>query len=258
MSGAGQRFKCNPFHGLTRNPTGFIPGIGLANTWLTPGKSRLACFLFVCQYIRIFTGIKGVPTEILVFGTHGAIALPEALPHPQWFALTVKRRYEKVVAHSLRRRGLEDFLPLYVMRRCWSDRIKAVEFPLFPGYVFCRFDYDRRLPVLCIPGVTSIVGYAKLPTPLSESEIASIRTILTSNLPAQPWPGSPRRSIDPHRARAAGRFTGYAHTRKGLAAGGRQPGFVAARSGRGGRSGHCVCDKPRGGQSHPWEASLMV
>jgi transcription antitermination factor NusG len=114
--------------------------------------------------------------------------LPEALPHPQWFALTVKRRYEKVVAHSLRRRGLEDFLPLYVMRRCWSDRIKAVEFPLFPGYVFCRFDYDRRLPVLCIPGVTSIVGYAKLPTPLSESEIASIRTILTSNLPAQPWP----------------------------------------------------------------------
>lgn len=105
-----------------------------------------------------------------------------------WFALTVKPRHEKTVAQSLRNRGLEDFLPLYSARRRWSDRVKAVEFPLFPGYVFCRFDYDLRSPVLSTPSVTSIVGFANLPTPISEDEIIAVRTILASGLPAQPWP----------------------------------------------------------------------
>lgn len=31
--------------------------------------------------------------------------------HPFWYALTVKPRYEKLVAEHLRVRGLEDFLP---------------------------------------------------------------------------------------------------------------------------------------------------
>jgi transcription antitermination factor NusG len=92
------------------------------------------------------------------------------------------------VAQSLRHRGLEDFLPLYNSLRRWSDRVKAVEFPLFPGYVFCRFDYERRCAVLSTPGVTSIVGFANLPTPVSEDEIAAVRTILASGLPTQPWP----------------------------------------------------------------------
>jgi transcription antitermination factor NusG len=100
----------------------------------------------------------------------------------------VKPRHEKTVAQSLRHRGLEDFLPLYSSKRRWSDRVKAVDIPLFPGYVFCRFDWERRAPVLCTPGVTSIVGFASQPTPVSEDEIAAVRTILASGLPAKPWP----------------------------------------------------------------------
>jgi transcription antitermination factor NusG len=118
-----------------------------------------------------------------------AVALPETVTQQErWFALAVKPRHEKIVAQSLRYRGLEDFLPLYNSRRRWSDRVKAVELPLFPGYVFCRFDYERRFPVLTTPGVSSIVGFAKLPTPVSEDEITAVRTILVSGLPAEPWP----------------------------------------------------------------------
>lgn len=32
--------------------------------------------------------------------------------------------------------GLEEFLPLYQVRRRWSDRVKVVDVPLFDGYVF--------------------------------------------------------------------------------------------------------------------------
>ena len=105
-----------------------------------------------------------------------------------WFALTAKPRHEKSVALHLSTKGLESYLPLYRTRRRWSDRVQSVELPLFPGYVFCRFAYSSRLPVLNTPGVRSIVGYTNTPTPVADEEISRIRAIQASGLPAQPWP----------------------------------------------------------------------
>src|SRR5260370_4723822 len=103
------------------------------------------------------------------------------------FALRVKRRHEKAVAHSLRCKQLEDFLPLYRESRGWSDRTTTVELPLFAGYVFCRFAYADRFLVLNTPGVTAILGAGSVFAPVAEEEIASIRTIVDSGLPARPF-----------------------------------------------------------------------
>ncbi len=65
---------------------------------------------------------------------------------------------------------------------------QTVDMPLFPGYVFCRFAYTSRLPVLNTPGVTSVVGFCNVPTPVSDDEISRIQAIQASGLPAQPWP----------------------------------------------------------------------
>lgn len=105
-----------------------------------------------------------------------------------WFALTVRSRHEKRVAQILCNKRLEAFLPLYRARHHWTDRVQAVDLPLFPGYIFCRFDYAQRWPVLATPGVTSLVGFGHAPTPVSDGEIDSIQAILASGLPAQPWP----------------------------------------------------------------------
>ncbi len=105
-----------------------------------------------------------------------------------WFALQVKSRYENSVAAHLAGKGYEWFLPLYESRRRWSDRNKKIEQPLFPGYVFCRFNPLFRLPILITPGVIGIVGVGKMPVPIEDSEIASIQTIVKSGLPNQPWP----------------------------------------------------------------------
>src|SRR5262252_6549816 len=78
-----------------------------------------------------------------------------------WYALYVRKRFEKVVARNLRGKGYEEFLPLYRRANRWTDRIKEIEFPLFPGYVFCRFNPFDRLPILTIPGVSAIVGFGK-------------------------------------------------------------------------------------------------
>src|SRR5277367_654755 len=110
---------------------------------------------------------------------------PEHFP---WFALQVRTRYEAGVADQLNRLGYERFLPLYKLRKRWSDRIKEVETPLFPGYLFCRFNPQDRLPILKTPGVIQIVGFNHIPSPVDESEIRAIQTLMATGVPNQPWP----------------------------------------------------------------------
>lgn len=103
-----------------------------------------------------------------------------------WFALHVRPRSERSVASLLRYKGFTEFLPLYRTRRRWSDRFKEVEMPLFPGYLFCRFDPEHRLPVLLTPGVDFIVGLGKVPVPVEETEIEAIQAVLNSGLGLEP------------------------------------------------------------------------
>jgi transcription antitermination factor NusG len=70
----------------------------------------------------------------------------------------------------------------------WSDRKKDLDLPLFPGYIFCRFDVQARLPILTTPGVVSIAGAGKTPLAISEVEIDAIQTMIRSGLHLQPWP----------------------------------------------------------------------
>ena len=105
-----------------------------------------------------------------------------------WFALQVRTRHEMGIADHLEAIGYESFLPLYKSRRRWSDRIKEVDTPLFPGYIFCRFNSQNWLPILKHPGVIQIVGYNRIPVPIDDFEIDAIRTLGASGLPNQPWP----------------------------------------------------------------------
>jgi len=105
-----------------------------------------------------------------------------------WFALQVRTRNEVGIAEQLNGQGYERFLPLYKMRKRWSDRIKEVDTPLFPGYLFCRFNPQDRLPILKTPGVMQIVGFKNGPVAVAESEIQALQTIAAAGAPLQPWP----------------------------------------------------------------------
>lgn len=105
-----------------------------------------------------------------------------------WYALRVRSNAERLAYQALTGKGFETFLPSYVSRRSWSDRVKVLELPLYPGYLFCRFDFDRRLPVLQSFGVLDVVGDGHRGIPIEEDEIASVRKIVNSDLKATPWP----------------------------------------------------------------------
>ena len=106
----------------------------------------------------------------------------------QWYALHTRPRFESHVQMHLEEKGYEVFLPTYVSTRQWSDRVKSFSMPLFPSYLFCRFDINARLPILVTPGVHSVVGIGRAPVPVGEVEIAAIRHVLHSGIPTQPWP----------------------------------------------------------------------
>jgi transcription antitermination factor NusG len=106
-----------------------------------------------------------------------------------WYAIRVRSKFERVASRALAGKGYEEFLPLYRSGRAWSDRSKQIDLPLFPGYLFCRFDVeDRLLPILTTPGVVSIVSAGKIPISIPDREIEAVQIVIRSGLKSQPWP----------------------------------------------------------------------
>lgn len=77
---------------------------------------------------------------------------------------------------------------MYRLKKQWSDRVVEAEMPLFPGYVFCRFDSKKRVPILSTPGVFAIVGFGTEAAPIPDDEIQAIERVLESGLAAGPCP----------------------------------------------------------------------
>jgi transcription antitermination factor NusG len=105
-----------------------------------------------------------------------------------WYALWTRSRHEKVVRDRLGELGIEAFLPMVARWNRWKDRTKQVEFPLFPGYCFARFDVREAKPVLGCAGVAGIVGAAGVPSAISENEIEAVRRLLDTGLSCDPCP----------------------------------------------------------------------
>lgn len=105
-----------------------------------------------------------------------------------WFAVKVRTRSEDIVSLSLQAKGYKCLLPTYPERRRYADRFKEIQCPLFPGYVFCRFDPVYRLPIITTPLVQEVVSFGRVPCPMSDQEIQSIQQIVDSGVLARPCP----------------------------------------------------------------------
>jgi transcriptional antiterminator NusG len=100
-----------------------------------------------------------------------------------WYALRVKSNRERITAVGLQGRGFEVFLP--ECHGYGAAREKQHHKPLFPGYLFSRFDINDRLPVLTLPGLVHIVGCGKQPVPVDNQEIESLKIVMRPGLPVQ-------------------------------------------------------------------------
>jgi transcription antitermination factor NusG len=106
----------------------------------------------------------------------------------RWYALQLRTRWESSTAALLSAKGYQTFLPTYNILKRGRGRSTEVPAPLFPGYLFCRFNVFDRLPVLITPGVITVVGMGRIPVPVEVSELEAIQKMVSTGLRVEPWP----------------------------------------------------------------------
>ncbi|MGB6744509.1 MAG: UpxY family transcription antiterminator [Terracidiphilus sp.] len=105
-----------------------------------------------------------------------------------WWAIYTRHQHEKTVAEMLTTKGFDVFLPLYGSMRRWKDRSKLLSLPLFPGYVFVKGGFERKLQVVSTPGVHMILYRGDQVATIPEEEMAAIRTVIEGRLRVEPHP----------------------------------------------------------------------
>ena len=95
-----------------------------------------------------------------------------------WFAVYTKPRNEKKVVENLIHSGFEAYVPLVKQKRKWSDRIKTVELPLIPSYVFVNISEKERHNVFVIPGIVRYVFWLGQPAIIKDEEIEALKQSL--------------------------------------------------------------------------------
>jgi transcription antitermination factor NusG len=106
----------------------------------------------------------------------------------RWFAVWTRSRHEQAVRGQLETKRIDAFLPTITKWSRWKDRKKKIDWPLFPGYCFARFDPDDALTVLKCSGVVNIVSFEGRPAPIPDYELDSIRLLVASDFQFDPCP----------------------------------------------------------------------
>jgi transcription antitermination factor NusG len=105
-----------------------------------------------------------------------------------WYAIWTRSRHEQKVREQLQQKNVEAFLPTVTKWSRWKDRKKKIDWPLFPGYCFARFNPNDTLPILKCTGVVSIVSFEGKPAAIPDFELESIRLLVGSDLQYDPCP----------------------------------------------------------------------
>ncbi|MBK9107561.1 MAG: UpxY family transcription antiterminator [Saprospiraceae bacterium] len=92
-----------------------------------------------------------------------------------WRVLYVQGRYEFTVEKQFQKLGITHYVPKLEVERVWSDRVKKLKVPAFPGYVFVNLDEKDRNKVFDAKGVIHYVKYNQRDATIREDEIQLIQ-----------------------------------------------------------------------------------
>ena len=93
-----------------------------------------------------------------------------------WYAVSTKPHQEKQAELHIKQWGIECFLPLLKVSKIIRRTRKTVIEPLFPGYLFARFELDRHYrAVSYATGVRKVVEFGSGPVELDAAMIDAIK-----------------------------------------------------------------------------------
>lgn len=93
-----------------------------------------------------------------------------------WYVIQTKPKKEEEAASYLSNKGVEIFGPLIETFTTKNARMTKVLKPLFPGYIFGKFDLEQNYPLVrWAKGVKCILGFGGYPISISEEVIKIIK-----------------------------------------------------------------------------------
>ena len=93
-----------------------------------------------------------------------------------WYVIQTKPKREEEAKSYLSTKGVEVFNPLMENFLLRNGRMNKELKPLFPGYIFGKFDLNQNYPLVrWAKGVKKVLGFGEYPTPISEEVVEIIR-----------------------------------------------------------------------------------
>jgi transcriptional antiterminator NusG len=105
-----------------------------------------------------------------------------------WYALKVRSRSEMLAIASPHHYGFEPYCPQTKTPAQYSHRLETTGKPVFPGYLFCRFELSSQANVLATSSVDRVIGFGSQPNPVLAHEIEAIRRMVDQGAVAAPAP----------------------------------------------------------------------
>lgn len=95
----------------------------------------------------------------------------------RWYIVHTQPNGEERARHNLERQGFAVYLPKYLKHRRHARRVEHVRRPLFPRYLFVRFDPDTAQwrSINGTFGVAHLVSNGNEPIPVSDSIVDAIQ-----------------------------------------------------------------------------------
>jgi transcription antitermination factor NusG len=98
-------------------------------------------------------------------------------PESYWYVAHTVPRYEKKVHDELVKKQVEVYLPVQKVYRQWSDRVKKIDVPLFPSYVFIKGSESDKQSTLRTKGVLRFVSFGGKPAQVCDRDINAIKKL---------------------------------------------------------------------------------
>jgi transcriptional antiterminator RfaH len=96
-----------------------------------------------------------------------------------WYAVNTKPHQEYLAELMLQRLGVETFCPQLKHSKLIGQKRQTVTDPLFPGYIFVRFNLDTQYrAVNYAQGVRNVVAFGHHPAIVNDGLIESIKSKL--------------------------------------------------------------------------------
>jgi len=93
-----------------------------------------------------------------------------------WYVIQTKPKKEEEAKSYLSTKGVEIFNPLMETFLLRNGRMNKELKPLFPNYIFGKFDLDQNYPLVrWAKGVKKVLGFGEYPTPISEEVVEIIK-----------------------------------------------------------------------------------